>query len=265
MKFKGEQRLGEESINHQGCLMKIISYNDANNIVVEFQDKYKAEIHTNYQAFLKGNVKNPYYPCVFDVGIIGVKYPSKINGKNTKEYIIWRSMLIRCFDEKYKKRALAYQNVTCCDEWLLFENFYEWLHSQENFDKWNDNDGWTLDKDILVKNNRIYSPMVCLLVPKNVNGLFIKQDRKRGNLPIGVSYCKDRKDNKYRAYVSMRNLGNKFAKTIGYYNTPEKAFNAYKNFKENIIKQIAQKEYAKGNITKQCYESMMNYEVEIDD
>ena len=40
---------------------------------------------------------------------------------------------------------------------------------------------------------------------------------------------------------------------------------AIKEYKEYIIKQVAQEEYAKGNITKQCYEAMMNYEVEIAD
>jgi uncharacterized membrane protein len=32
-----------------------------------------------------------------------------------------------------------------------------------------------------------------------------------------------------------------------------------------MIKQIAKEEYNKGNITKQCYEAMINYEVEITD
>lgn len=265
MRFKGEQRVVEESINRQGCLMKIIFYNNANDIAVEFCDKYRAKIHTCYSNFKKGNVKNPYYPDVYDVGMLGVKYPSKINGKNTKEYTIWRSMLRRCFDEKYKKKQLTYADATCCDEWLLYENFYEWLHSQENFDKWEDGKMFSVDKDILIKKNKIYSPKTCLLVPKEVNGLFIRQDRRRGELPIGVSYCKEKNDKKYRAYVSMRNLGNKFSKTIGYYDTSEKAFQAYKKYKEKMIKQVAQEEYTKGNITKQCYDAMMNYEVEITD
>ena len=265
MKFKGEQRVGEEGVNCQGCLMKIITYNNANDIVIEFCDKYKAKVCTSYGNFKKGNVKNPYYPDVYKVGILGKKYPSKINHKNTKEYTIWQSMLKRCFDEKYKKKQLAYADVSCCEEWLLYENFYEWLHSQPNFDKWKDNEMFSVDKDILVKKNKTYSPETCLLVPKDVNSLFIKQDRKRGGLPIGVSYCKEKNDKKYRAYVSMRILGNKFSKTIGYYDTSEQAFQAYKKYKEKIIKQVAQKEYNKENITKQCYEAMMNYEVEITD
>ena len=265
MKFEGKERLGKEYLNHQGCLMKIISYNNANDIVIEFCDKYKAKIHTTYGNFKKGNVRNPYYPDVFGVGILGEKYLSRTNYKNTKEYIIWRSMLMRCFDKQYKNKHIMYEDVFCCDEWLYYPNFHEWLHRQENFDKWKNEKMSALDKDILIKGNKKYSPETCLLVPHNVNGLFIKQNRKRGELPIGVSYCKEKSARKYRAYVSMRTSGNKFAKTIGYYETPEKAFQAYKAYKENIIKQVAQEEYDKGSITKKCYEAMMNYEVEITD
>ena len=52
---------------------------------------------------------------------------------------------------------------------------------------------------------------------------------------------------------------------LGTYDTIEEAFNVYKNAKEDIIKQVAQKEFNDGNITKRCYQAMMNYEVEITD
>lgn len=52
---------------------------------------------------------------------------------------------------------------------------------------------------------------------------------------------------------------------LGSYNTSFKSFVAYKNRKEEIIKQVAQIEYDKGNITKPCYEAIMKYEVEIID
>ena len=42
-----------------------------------------------------------------------------------------------------------------------------------------------------------------------------------------------------------------------------KNFLVYKNKKEFYIKQIAKEEYDNGNITKQCYDAMMKYEVEI--
>ena len=53
---KGE-RLYQENINYQGSLMKIIEYNNSSDIVVEFQDKYKAKVHSQYYSFKNGKIK----------------------------------------------------------------------------------------------------------------------------------------------------------------------------------------------------------------
>lgn len=253
-------RLGEEKINHYGSPMKIIEYNKYGDVVVEFQDEYKAKVHTNYRCFSLGLTKNPYDKTVYGVGMIGKKYPVSINKKITKEYTAWSGILDRCFEKDYKEKHPTYIDVTCCDEWLLYENFYEWLHSQENFDKWLNGSRWNIDKDILIKGNKIYSSDTCCLVSANVNNLFIKRDMCRGKYPIGVS----KYDNGYMVYCNNPLINNK-REYLGYYDTPEKAFNVYKSYKEKLIKEIAQIEYNKGNITRQCYEAMMKYEVEITD
>ena len=256
---KANERLGEERYNNQGCLAKIIEYIDNKNIIVEFQDKYKAKIHTEYDNFKKGVAKNPYHPTVCGVGMLGVKYPSKVNGENTKEYKTWMNMLKRCYSKNLKSRNRTYEGVTCCEEWLLYENFYEWLHNQPNFDKWYNGYRWDLDKDILVKGNKIYSPEMCCLVPNNVNKLFVKRDNDRGSLPIGVT--KNKKG--FRA-----EWNNQLKKCYEYsitYATIDEAFQSYKFHKENLIKQVAQAEFSNGNITEKCYNAMMNYEVEITD
>lgn len=116
---------------------------------------------------------------------------------------------------------------------------------------------WAIDKDILVKGNRIYSPSTCCLVPPNVNLLFTKCDKSRWNLPIGVTKYR----NKFRASITIN--GEHIILPVK--NTVEEAFIDYKNVKEDNIKQIAQKEYDKENITKKCYDAMMRYEVEITD
>lgn len=257
--IKENTRLGEERFNNQNCLMKIVKYNDANNIIVEFQDEYVAKVHTSYRHFINGKVKNPFYKSVFNVGIVGEKYQTKINNKHIKEYIAWSGMLERCFDIKYKENRPAYEYVTCCNEWLNFENFYEWLHSQSNFNKWYDGKRWALDKDILIRGNKFYSPESCCLVPINVNSLFVKNDMLRNELPIGVR----KSGNKFSAYC--QNPFTRKREYIGIYFTPEEAFYAYKKYKENLIKQIAELEYSQGNIIKKCYDAMMNYEVEITD
>lgn len=191
--------------------------------------------------------------------MIGNKYLSKINGNIAKEYNAWSGMLARCFSKKKKDEHKTYQDVTCCEEWLLYDNFYEWLHSQDNFDKWLNNDGWHLDKDILIKGNKIYSPETCCLVPMNVNLLFVRNETTRGKLPIGV--CKNRN---WFSSCCNNPITNKY-EYYGLYNTKEEAFLEYKKHKEDIIKQVAGLEYNKSNITEQCYNAMMNYVVEIND
>lgn len=253
------ERIGEINVNNKGYLMKIIEYANRSNIIVEFQDEYKAKVHTSYQMFLIGNVKNPYAPSVCGVGMVGDKYPARIKHENTKEYKVWHNMLRRCFNEKEKEKRPTYQNVSICKEWLLFENFYEWLHSQSNFNKWYDGFRWSIDKDILIKGNKVYSPETCCLVPNNINTLFERKESQRGKYPIGVSKTK----NGYSATCS-----NPYDNTItwlGTYYTVKEAFNAYKKYKESLIKQIAKSEYSKGNITEECYNAMLKYEVEIDD
>jgi hypothetical protein len=253
------KRLNEERLNNQGCLMKIIQYNSAHDIMVEFQDKYKAKVNAQYSHFIRGQIKNPFFTSVLGVGIIGVKYPVSINNKATKEYITWRSMLVRCYDKKFKEKHPYYKDTTCCDEWLFYENFYEWLHEQENFDKWFNGDRWAIDKDIVIKGNKLYHPETCCLVPQNVNALFTKNDAIRGELPIGVSM----RYSKFSA--SCHNPFTNKQDKIGVYSTIEEAFFAYKKYKENLIRQVAQIEFDNGNVTEKCYNAMMSHKVEITD
>lgn len=261
MKSQKESRLGETITNKQGCLVKIIEYNNYSDILVEFQDKYKYKARTSYKEFKNGVVKNWYHPSVYGIGIVGEKYKDYLTNNKNKlpEYKMWSSMLSRCFDEKYKEKEPAYEDVTCCEDWLLFENFYEWLHKQDNFNKCLSIKDYAIDKDILFKGNKTYSPETCCLVPRIVNSLFIKRERDRGEFPIGVTKHGER----YRARCD--NPLSNTRKHIGIFDTPELAFNAYKRYKEHIIRQIAQIEYDNGTITKECYDAMMRYEVEITD
>ena len=114
-----------------------------------------------------------------------------------------------------------------------------------------------LDKDILIKGNKVYGPDTCIFVPQDINKLFTKRNNNRGNYPIGVSYNKQQK--KYKSYCNTNSKQN----FLGYYDTPEEAFTIYKQFKENYIKQVAD-EY-KNHIPEKLYNAMYEYEVEIDD
>ena len=255
-----QTKLGEIEISNEGYEMKIVKYNNYNDIVIEFQDKYKTKVSTRYQNFKKGQVKNPYHLSVFGVGYIGQgKYKISINGKTTKVYNYWRDMLRRCYDPYYINKEITYIDCYVCDEWLCFQNFGKWW--EENVYDCND-EKIHLDKDILYKNNKIYSPKTCIFVPERINFLFIKKDANRGKYPIGV--CWHKVIGKFYASCSIFDEENNRKQIhLGYYNTSEEAFLTYKQFKENYIKQVAD-EY-KDLIPQRLYDAMYKYEVEIND
>jgi hypothetical protein len=256
-----DNRVGMETINKEGYIMKIIAYDSVRSITVEFQDQYKAKVHSSWDNFQSGVIENPYHPNVCNVGITGNKYSTD---SKCREYATWKSMIKRCFDNQEKEKHQTYKDVTCCNEWLLYENFYEWIHSQENFNKWKENEKWDIDKDILIKGNKIYSSETCCLVPQSINVLFVTHYPHRGNCLIGTYYDSNR--NQYVARCSNTyDYPKKTGVFLGRYTTQLEAFNAYKKYKENLIKRIAKDEFAKGNITEQCYNAMINYEVEITD
>lgn len=255
-----EQRLGETQVNKQGSIMRIVKYQNVNDIDIEFLSPIQTTIyHCQYGAFKRGEIKNPYVPSIFNKGFVGTKYPATIGGKATRVYNTWIHMLERSFDDKCKIKNPTYKDVTCCEKWLNFENFYEWVVNQENYLIWKDLEQGAIDKDIISKGNKIYCPEFCTLVPKYINSLFVKRNVDRGDLPIGVSIKKS--NNRYAAQCCINGI----SKNLGSYATPQEAFTVYKINKEKTIKEKAQEAYSKGEITKRCYEAMMNYEVEITD
>ena len=263
-------RTGETNMSNEGCVMQIVEYNNALDIVIEFQDEHKYRLRTRYGRFKNGECKNPFYPSVFGHGYLGVDVNDNVpktreikDGKSvlTQEYIKWQGMLQRCFDNKYKEKEPTYKDVICCDKWLCFANFLEDLEILKQEYNWNVDEKLQLDKDILHKGNKIYSLKNCVLVPSWINLLFTKCDAKRGDYPIGVSYREDRK--KYQALCSINGKQTR----LGYYNTIEQAFNAYKQAKEQEIKRVADDCVLKGYITQdsRLYNSMISYQVKITD
>lgn len=257
----GEIRKNKDSLGNYK--MKIIEYKNKKDIWIEFQDEHKAKVHTEYKHFLKGNVKNPYHPYVYDVGYIGQgKYKSRgKDGKKTEAYIHWKNMIQRCYNPYYLNKHPTYIDCYVCEEWHNFQVFAEWWYKHI----YNcNNEVMCLDKDILVKGNKIYSPETCIIVPHRINVLFVKCNVSRGVYPIGIDYNKS--NNKLRARCSTLDRNNKIKSVhLGYFplDKPFQAFTCYKQFKENYIKQIAD-EY-KDLIPKKLYDALYKYEVEIND
>lgn len=246
--LKKENRLYKMNTNNQGCLMKIVNYIDSTNIIIEFQDEYKFKKHSNYDSFIKGSVKNPFFKNTYGVGFIG-----ELDGMayHHPAFKYWESMMSRCYNEKFKNNRKTYQNCAVCEEWHNFSNFAKWY--DENYYEI-DNETMCLDKDILIKGNKLYSPKTCVFVPQRINSLFTKCDKTR-NCLIGTRKFKGK-------YISSFHF-NGNTKHLGYYEKEIDAFNKYKEAKEKYIKQIAD-EY-KDKIPQKLYEAMYKYKVETTD
>ena len=190
---------------------------------------------------------------VYGVGINDWVGAIRVGGKLIMEYQLWQNMLQRCFDEKYKQKYPTYQGVTCSKEWLLMTSFIEDVSKMKGYGL----KGWELDKDILVKGNKLYSKETCCFVPAEVNLLLTKSDKSRGEYPIGVYFNKHA--GKFMAELRI----NGKSKNLGYFNTAEEAFQAYKTAKESQIKVVAQK--WKHLLDEWVFQALIVYEVAIDD
>ena len=256
---KLQGRVGEERYNSKGDLMKIVEYKDSYNVLIEFQDEYKYRKNTRYDIFIKGQVKNPYHKDLYEIGYFGEgNYSDK---EHHIYYRVWQDMIKRCYDKETIRKRPTYKNCSVCDEWHNFQNFAKWCdknYYESNLKK----ESMQLDKDILFKGNKIYSPETCIFVPQRINSLFIKSDKARGDYPIGVTLRKD--NGKYRSQCNVQ-YGEEPRKQIklGQFDTPEEAFFVYKQFKENYIKEVA--DLYKPYIPQKLYEAMYKYEVEITD
>ena len=256
------------AVNYKDCVgkickskssgdFKIVKYNNAKDVEVQFL-KTRFEMTVELGSIRKGEVKDPYAPSVYGVGITGTKYQPTINGVNTKEYELWREMLKRCYSDTYQKKHPTYIGCEVSNNFLYYEYFYEWCHKQIGFGNDGNGNPFHLDKDLLIKGNKVYSESTCVFIPKEINLLLTKCIASRGEHFIGVSWSNISKA--FEARVS-KNKGKR--EYLGLFNTEIEAFNAYKTAKEAFVKEQAKN--WKSQIDDRAYKALMNYQVEITD
>ncbi len=251
-------------INYRDCVgkvcksklsgdFKIVKYNDTSNVEIQFVNTGFETVAT-LDNIRKGKVKDPYAPSVYGIGVLGAKYQAKINGVKTREYALWKHVLERCCSDTYKKKNQTYIACEVSDKFKSYEYFYEWCCNQIGFGV----DGFELDKDLLIKGNKVYSETTCVFLPKEINSLLTKSIASRGEYLIGVSWHKTRK-----AFVAKVRKSKGKQEYLGCFKTELDAFKAYKQAKETFVKEQANK--WKDKIDERAYEALMNYTVETTD
>ena len=251
-------------VSYKDCVGKVCkSLNSGDFKVLKYNDSYNVEIQflkTGYKTVARlghiknGSVKDPYTPSTYGVGITGTKYPITVNGVHTREYDLWNGMLRRCYSEKYHLKKPTYIGCEVSENFKNYSFFYEWCQNQIGFN----NKDWQLDKDLLIKGNKVYSENTCIFIPRELNQTLTKANLIRGEHLIGVYW--DKTKNKFTACVCLNSSKRKY---LGAFDTELDAFKAYKIAKENHIKELANKWI--DQIDERAYNALMNYQVEITD
>ena len=193
-------------------------------------------------------------PSVYGVGYMGnnPELKSSCNGKKCPIYDTWYRIIERCYSKKVHERFPTYigcytsEEFTDYSKWRIWYDNYQYKH-----------EGWQLDKDLLVKGNKIYSSETCVFLPHIINSVLTKSNKTRGKYLIGAYF--DTHNNKFKAHIS------KYGKntTLGYFENEIDAHLAYKEAKEEYLKELAE-EY-KDMLDPRAYNALQNYVVDIDD
>lgn len=178
------------------------------------------------------------------------KYKATCSGnKITEAYSAWQNMLRRAYCPKYHAISPTYIGCSVSDEWLEYQEFAEWFENHEY-----SNHGYQLDKDLLIPDNKIYTPDRCAFVPSQLNKLLIDCGNTRGQYKQGVSFYKG--NSKFVARISIN--GKK--KHLGYFETELDAYCTYKKEKEENVKRMAN--LWRDNIADEVYHALMRWELE---
>lgn len=190
------------------------------------------ETWTTYQKINNKTLKDKsiVVPTVFGVGINDADYVTQPwnGGQRTICPFMrcWRNLLLRC----YTDRDPTYADCSVCDEWLTFSKFKAWMEVQD----WEEKE---LDKDLLFKGNRVYSPDTCLFVTHEVNCFILENTGVKTELPLGVHYNKVN-----RLYVAQMNSGSTIGRYIGSSRSVEEAAQMWLAAKKKRAEYLADKE-----------------------
>ena len=161
-------------------------------------------------------------PTVHGVGINDVR-----RATNESYYKVWEGMFRRSYDPCYQQKNITYIGCTVHPHWHHLSNFKQW------YDQQGDVTGKQLDKDIISPGNKVYGPDTCLFVSRKLNAFFVSSDKLRGKYPLGVYKHTSRKRRK--PFMAMINDGTGKKKFVGYYSTPEEAYQAFIQAKKELL------------------------------
>ena len=229
MKTKHKKiQAGDAFPTNEGGSVTVVEYRNAREVLIEHNDTHKHRAVVQAGHLRAGQVKNPFFASVCGIGYVGAGgHVVSVGGRCTAAYESWKRMLERCYSDEFLAKYSTYIGCSVHPDWHNFQTFAEWFHSQPN----SQNDGFALDKDLLVLGNKLYGPSACSFVPQEINKLLNDNASSRGLYPQGVTA--NGKGYKATLSVNGKNLH------LGTYSSPEQAYTVYKAAKEQQVRSMA--------------------------
>lgn len=103
----------------------VTNYVNNKNVFVRFLDT-GYETKAGMRDIKTGNVRDRLSKSVYGVGVIG-NAVTTVNGKHSRVYVTWSSMLQRCYSDVCQKKHKTYIGCTVSDNFKNFEFFSEWF------------------------------------------------------------------------------------------------------------------------------------------
>lgn len=262
-----KDRNGSVFTTNSGWSCTVIKYASASHVEVVWQDG--SESVERWCNLKNGTVKPLLQPSVAGVGFVGEgrfvnsTYKFLPEGKeyiHPRIYAYWQRMINRCYNEKeqMKPSSKAYIDCSVDESWKNMQNFAEWAYKKKQTWLKEGEFIWELDKDCLIKGNRIYSESTCTFLPPEINIVLADSPRPKG-LPRGVNYIKPATSGAKEGYIARCHIQGE-RKYLGYYDDEMRTSRVYKKFKEAYIKELAEK--YKDNLEIEAYNALINLTID---
>jgi len=187
----------------KGESFKILEYVSNQEIYIQFIGSSKPLAYPVRAGHIRNkSIANPHALTICGVACLGYHiHPTKIKGKQQSIYTRYTSMIKRCYVVTHPSyKGYGSEGIRVCDEWLTYGNYEAWYLNQcevMGIDPF-DND-YEVDKDIINRSAKLYSPSNCTLVTAQINSeeshaksyWFINPNGNRIKVYNLSKFCKD--------------------------------------------------------------------------
>lgn len=147
-----------------GDVAVIEKYYNSHEIYIYFEGYEGHIIRTRLSHLKSGVIKNRMKPIVAGLGYLGSNNEAK---SSHVLYSRWNSMMNRCYNERDPNyHNYGQKGVYVSERWHSFSNYILDVSQMDNYHLLlEDSRNWTVDKDKLSTEERLYSKNTCSIIP----------------------------------------------------------------------------------------------------